>query len=51
MFPFAAFGLLVDNSMNNMASYLKITYLAYNGHCRPKMIKFEDDAKLGWSDE
>lgn len=51
MFPFAAFGLLVDNAMNNMASYLKITYLAYNGPCRPKMIKFEDDAKLGWSDE
>jgi hypothetical protein len=49
-FPFSAFGLLIDNSMNNGATQLKITYNHYRGFKDLKVLKFEDDARLSWSD-
>jgi hypothetical protein len=50
-FPFAAIGLLIDNSMNSGASLLKVSYFLAFGAQRQRMLKFEDDAKLNWTDE
>lgn len=50
-FPFAAFGLLIDNAMNNDAALLKISYFHALGQQKQRLLKFEDDAKLNWTDE
>jgi hypothetical protein len=50
-FPFAAVGLLVDNSMNSGASLLKISYFHAYGSQKLRLLKLEDDAKLNWTDE
>jgi len=44
-------GLLIDNSMNSGASLLKISYFHGYGPQNMRLIKFEDDAKLNWTDE
>lgn len=44
-------GLLIDNSMNSGASLLKISYFHQHGSQKMRFIKFEDDARLNWTDE
>ncbi len=43
--------MLIDNAMNNGATLLRITYHEYTGSQRWKILKFEDDARLLWSEE
>lgn len=37
--------------MSNGAGLLKISYLQALGMQKTKLLKFEDDARLNWSDE
>lgn len=37
--------------MNSGASLLKISYFHQYGSQKMRFIKFEDDARLNWSDE
>ena len=50
-FPFAAFGLLMDNTFNNSASFTNIEYLERLGNDFFKVLKISDNAKLPWTEE
>ena len=50
-FPFAAFGLLADNSINNSSTFLHISYKERGHELSPKYIQIIDNAKLPWSEE
>ena len=50
-FPFAAFGLLMDNCIFHSASFVKIEYHEYIVDYRQRVIKIADNAKLAWTEE
>ena len=50
-FPFAAFGLLVDNSVNCGASHINIYFHESFGSQNVNTIRIEDNSKIKWTDD